>query len=236
MCTIKAICVHSPLSGKTLEIPYIENLVTVKGVNQLLHFHRRTYRIPRNPFTLSEGLASADCLGDDVFTNFIAKEVLKVHPRKLTLATNLFAIVRDRYHLARIVPELIPSQSSKCQQCQEPFSSIDAKVECPTCFVPLHKVCIRRARRCPNCAMGWCSTVCIVCKKSIPGGYQQYCGNEVLFSKCCRGEIHHQCLVGLFGVDCPACEERLDSEGYPFLCTTVTQYVRCQLACRRNER
>ena len=136
---MKAVCVQSPLSGKTLEIPFIENL-TVKGVNQLLHFHRGTYRIPKNPFTLSEALASADCLGDDVFTNFVAKEVLMVHPRKLTLSANVFAVVRDPYRLSRIVPELKPTDGKRCQQCREPSSSIDVKAECPTCFIPLHKM------------------------------------------------------------------------------------------------
>ena len=57
--------------------------------------------MPEHPSWLVPALTTADLLGDD----FI---YLHVHPRKLTLATDVYKVVRNYYRLSRIV-RLAPS-------------------------------------------------------------------------------------------------------------------------------
>lgn len=106
-----------------------------------------------------------------------------------------------------------PSRASTLKQNAQPVSSL-----------------------CTRCAFAEQGDVSFVLQGGVPlhvlyvkgaskGAISNTAATKSFFSECCCGEIHHECLSGLFGVDCPACGEKLDSEGYPLLCTTVTQYV-----------
>ena len=58
--------------------------------------------MPQHPSWLVPALTTADLQGDDDFINHVA-DILHVHAGKLTLATDVYKVVRDRYRLSRIV-------------------------------------------------------------------------------------------------------------------------------------
>lgn len=118
------------------------------------------------------------------FTNSIAKEIIIVHPRKLTLAANLLDIgtILEELSNHRIAAVLIAILNHQCESGMS--------------FIPLHKTCIWRAWKCPHCATRWCSTMCIVRKKIIQGGYQHYCSNEFFHQNVAGGKSTMSVCLG----------------------------------------
>ena len=83
--------------------------------------------MPEHPSWLVRALTTADLLGDNDFINHVA-DILHVHPRKLTLSTDVYKFVRDRYRLAQIV-QLVPSRNEKCGYYCDFFGGTRAIIE-----------------------------------------------------------------------------------------------------------
>jgi hypothetical protein len=227
---ISAFKVLRPLAGKTVEIPEIPNTLTTRGVNTLLDLRWGRFRMPEHPSWLVPALTTADLLGDDDFINHVA-DILHIHPKKLTLANDVYKVVRDRYRLSRIV-RLAPSKNEKCGYCRDFFGGTHARIEITICCgTKIHFACIKKASCCPYCGEGWLSIACCVCKVKTNGTPYHAC-----LTVCCKADIHQECTYRLCNRECPSCGERFDRNGYPKKVENVEEFVRQRQQIRRNER
>ena len=160
---ISAFRMMTPLGRKIIDIPEIPHTLTKHGVNALLSLRWGKFKMPENPTWLVTALSTADLLGDEDFILHVA-EILHVHPKKLTLASNVLKVVQDRYRLARIV-RLAPSKNEKCGHCHDYFGGTHDHLQLTSCCQrKIDSTCMLKANGCPYCGEGWLSLMCCICK------------------------------------------------------------------------
>ena len=105
-------------NAKVLQIHPIRGSLSRYGLKVILNFRRNRddWSLPQNFYDLIPALTTADNLGDEVFIRHIANE-LCVHPLKLTMASDIKKVVRDRYRLMKRVVKLTIAACDRCVLC-----------------------------------------------------------------------------------------------------------------------
>ena len=219
-------------NAKVLQIHPIRGSLSRYGLKVILNFRRNRddWSLPQNFYDLIPALTTADNLGDEVFIRHIANE-LCVHPLKLTMASDIKKVVRDRYRLMKRVVKLTIAACDRCVLCKDVIVDLDSVNTTNCCGARIHVMCMKIVSTCPGCGDGWIPLPCCRCKHDM-----SYSEHAVERMACCDADIHKHCLFVLRSRQCPSCGVYLKKDGYPYIPVSVAEYVKSRRAMRRVQR